>query len=95
MNSKEQLDLLYHPNDITGPTGNTSWQLITLTESASGNDDTYVLPLIPQNESTMIPFVNGVQNRSFEYIEETNSIRFTDGNVRSKYVVTLFVLERI
>lgn len=69
-----------------------TWRLVVLTESASGNDSTYVLPMVPKDENFILPFINGVQTEQFSYDKDSCSITFTDGNVPAEYKVTVFML---
>lgn len=92
---KEQLDLLYnHPSDITGNSGNTDWEFVTIENDASGNEDTFELPLNPENEKCILPFINGLSTPKFTYDSDDNTITFTDGNVGIHSLITAFILEK-
>ena len=90
---KQQLDLLYNqPSDISG--SGTNWQFVTLEDDAPGDEDTFELSLIPENENCILPFINGLSTANFTYDSETNTITFTTGNVNIHSVITAFILEK-
>ena len=72
-----------------------AWRLITLTESATGTDSVYDLPLRPMNVNYILPFINGVQTSVFTYNSDDNSIEFTEGPVPETYKVTVYMMVRI
>lgn len=67
------------------------WRLFVLSESATGTDDTYELPMIPRSQNYILPFINGVQTNEFSYNADSNSITFTGGVVPEGYKVTVFM----